>query len=107
MRRLLTALAAGVPLAAAVYLPTASAEPRDTPAATSFTCSVPSVKAPEGSAVESVTAVRREGGTINGTGVLAGSVSGVPAFCEVTVTLTHPGRRRPRHGAHLAARERL
>ncbi|MFE0450291.1 tannase/feruloyl esterase family alpha/beta hydrolase [Streptomyces sp. NPDC058914] len=91
MRRLLTVLAAGVPLAAAVYLPTASAETRDASAATAFACSAPSVKAPAGTTVESVTAVSQEGGTINGTGVLGGSVSGVPAFCEVTVTLTHPG----------------
>ncbi|MFG1663950.1 tannase/feruloyl esterase family alpha/beta hydrolase [Streptomyces sp. Y7] len=90
MRRLLTVLAAGVPLAAAVYLPTASAETKDT-AATPFTCSAPSVKAPAGTKVESVTAVDQEGGTVNGTGVLGGSVSGVPAYCEVTVTLTHPG----------------
>ncbi|MFE9628087.1 DUF6351 family protein [Streptomyces sp. NPDC006527] len=91
MRRLLTVIAAGVPLAAAVCLPTASAETQDASAATPFACSAPSVKAPAGTEVESVTAVSQEGGTINGTGVLGGSVSGVPAFCEVTVTLTHPG----------------
>ncbi|WLW57289.1 tannase/feruloyl esterase family alpha/beta hydrolase [Streptomyces sp. YU58] len=88
MRRLLTVLAAGVPLAAAVYLPTASAETRDAPTAT---CTAPQVKAPAGTKVESVTADRRPGGTIAGTGVLGGTVTGVPAFCEVTVTLTHPG----------------
>ncbi|MEV6182798.1 DUF6351 family protein [Streptomyces sp. NPDC052015] len=91
MRRLLTVIAAGVPLAAAVCLPTASAETRDASTATPFACSAPSVKAPAGTEVESVTAVSQEGGTINGTGVLGGSASGVPAFCEVTVTLTHPG----------------
>ncbi|MFF0079169.1 tannase/feruloyl esterase family alpha/beta hydrolase [Streptomyces canus] len=92
MRRLLTVFAAGVPLAAAVYLPTASAETKDAFAATPpSACSAPSVKAPAGTEVESVTAVSREGGTIAGTGVLGGSVSGVPAHCEVTVTLTHPG----------------
>ncbi|WP_053846319.1 tannase/feruloyl esterase family alpha/beta hydrolase [Streptomyces sp. NRRL B-24085] len=91
MRRLLTVLAAGVPLAAAVHLPTASAETEDASATTVSTCSAPAVKAPAGTAVESVTAVSREGGTIAGTGVLGGSVSGVPAYCEVTVTLTHPG----------------
>ncbi|MET7686592.1 tannase/feruloyl esterase family alpha/beta hydrolase [Streptomyces sp. NPDC005483] len=89
MRRLLTAVAAGVPLAAAVYLPAASAEPRTGSA--SFACSAPSVVAPAGTEVEDVAADRQEGGTIAGTGVLGGSVSGVPAFCEVTVTLTHPG----------------
>ncbi|GCB51987.1 tannase/feruloyl esterase family alpha/beta hydrolase [Streptomyces sp. NL15-2K] len=91
MRRLLTVLAAGVPLAAAVYLPTASAEPQDGSASTTFACAAPSVKAPAGTRVESVTAVSQAGGTIIGTGVLGGTVSGVPAYCEVTVTLTHPG----------------
>jgi hypothetical protein len=91
MRRLLTALATGVPLAAAVYLPTASAEPQNGSARTTFACSAPSVKAPAGTEVESVTAVSQTGGTITGTGVLGGTVSGVPAYCEVTVTLTHPG----------------
>ncbi|MFJ9115204.1 tannase/feruloyl esterase family alpha/beta hydrolase [Streptomyces sp. NPDC102394] len=91
MRRLLTVLAAGVPLAAALYLPTASAEPRGSAAAAPFGCSVPSVEAPAGTEVESVSAAGRPGGTITGSGVLGGSVSGVPAYCEVTVTLTHPG----------------
>ncbi|MFC8361845.1 tannase/feruloyl esterase family alpha/beta hydrolase [Streptomyces griseorubiginosus] len=91
MRRLLTVLAAGVPLAAAVYLPTASAETKDASATPAFACSAPSLKAPAGTEVESVTAAGREGGTIAGTGALGGSVSGVPAYCEVTVTLTHPG----------------
>ncbi|MGR6968303.1 tannase/feruloyl esterase family alpha/beta hydrolase [Streptomyces cynarae] len=89
-RRLLTVLAAGVPLAAAVYLPTASAEPRNS-ASTPLNCHTVSVTAPAGTKVESVTAVRQEGGTIQGTGVLQGTVTDVPAFCEVTVTLTHPG----------------
>lgn len=93
MKRLLTVLAAGVPLAAAVvYLPSASAEPHAatlTPAP--FSCTAPSVKAPSGTKVESVTAVAEAGGTIQGTGALGGSVSGVPAYCDVTVTLTHPG----------------
>ncbi|MGW2103651.1 DUF6351 family protein [Streptomyces olivaceoviridis] len=91
MRRVLTVLAAGVPLAAAVCLPTASAAPAEGSAATTTACSTPSVKAPAGTEVESVTAVRQEGGTIHGTGILGGVVSDVPAFCQVTVTLTHPG----------------
>lgn len=89
-RRLLTALTAGVPLAVAVYLPTASAESRNS-ASTHVSCDTLSVRAPAGTKVESVTAVRQEGGTVQGTGVLQGTVTGVPAFCEVTVTLTHPG----------------
>ncbi|MFB7504955.1 tannase/feruloyl esterase family alpha/beta hydrolase [Streptomyces broussonetiae] len=91
MRRLLTVLAAGVPLAAAVYLPTASAEPQYSSAAAPANCSAPSVNAPAGTKVESVTAVRQAGGTIHGTGILGGDVFNVPAFCQVTVTLTHPG----------------
>ncbi|MFI0241375.1 tannase/feruloyl esterase family alpha/beta hydrolase [Streptomyces sp. NPDC016845] len=97
MKKALTALAAGVPLvAAAVWLPTASAdETRDTAATAATTtaaaCAAPSVKAPAGTRVESVTAVRQAGGTIQGTGLLGGEVSGVPAFCQVTVVLTHPG----------------
>ncbi|MDR3083962.1 MAG: tannase/feruloyl esterase family alpha/beta hydrolase, partial [Streptomyces sp.] len=89
MKKSLTVLAAGVPLvAAAVYLPTASAEETRN---TATTCPAPSVKAPAGTKVESVTAARQDGGTIHGTGILGGDVSGVPAFCQVTVTLTHPG----------------
>ncbi|MFH8625894.1 tannase/feruloyl esterase family alpha/beta hydrolase [Streptomyces vietnamensis] len=91
-RRLLTALAAGVPLvAAAVYLPNASAESPTSDALPPLDCRTVPVKAPAGSQVESVTAVRQAGGTIDGTGILEGTVTGVPAFCEVTVTLTHPG----------------
>lgn len=86
MRRLLVALAAGVPLTAAVYLPTASAD-----TAQPFNCGPVTVKAPAGTEVESVTAVSRPGGTIKGTGLLGGEVTGVPAFCEVTTTITHPG----------------
>ncbi|MFE9252474.1 tannase/feruloyl esterase family alpha/beta hydrolase [Streptomyces sp. NPDC007088] len=90
MKRLLTVLAAGVPLAAAVYLPTASAAGEGS-AAAPLNCSAVSVKAPPGTKVESVTATRQAGGTVNGTGVLGGQVLDVPAYCEVTVTLTHPG----------------
>ncbi|MCQ4212939.1 tannase/feruloyl esterase family alpha/beta hydrolase [Streptomyces longispororuber] len=90
MKKALTVLAAGVPLvAAAVYLPTASAD--EVPGATATACTAPAVKAPAGTKVESVDAVRQAGGTIHGTGILGGEVSGVPAFCQVTVTLTHPG----------------
>ncbi|MFF8381239.1 tannase/feruloyl esterase family alpha/beta hydrolase [Streptomyces sp. NPDC015661] len=91
MKKLLTVLAAGVPLAAAVYLPTASAETLTSPAAEPLACSTPSLKAPAGTKVESVTAVRQAGGTIHGSGILQGTVTDVPAFCEVTVILTHPG----------------
>ncbi|MCT9935197.1 tannase/feruloyl esterase family alpha/beta hydrolase [Planotetraspora sp. A-T 1434] len=91
MKRLLTVLAASVPLTAAVYLPTAEAATQNSFASAPLTCSTPSVKAPAGTEVESVTAVRQPGGTIHGTGILQGVVDDVPAFCQVTVTLTHPG----------------
>ncbi|WNI26649.1 tannase/feruloyl esterase family alpha/beta hydrolase [Streptomyces sp. ITFR-16] len=92
MKRTPVLLAAGLPLiAAAVFLPTASAE---TVAAGSapLNCSAVSVKPPAGTEVEHVTAVRQAGGTVEvESGPLAGSVTDVPAYCEVTLTLTHPG----------------
>ncbi|MFF4397420.1 tannase/feruloyl esterase family alpha/beta hydrolase [Streptomyces sp. NPDC001480] len=91
MKRLLTVLAAGVPLAAVMYLPTASAAPGNSSAFAPLPCSTFSVKAPAGTEVESVTAARRPGGTVHGTGILGGTVTDVPAYCELTVTLTHPG----------------
>ncbi|MFI7386631.1 tannase/feruloyl esterase family alpha/beta hydrolase [Streptomyces sp. NPDC049813] len=94
MKKALTALATGVPLvAAAIWLPTASAdEPRTAAApATTATCAAPAVRAPAGTRVESVTAVHQAGGTVKGTGLLGGEALDVPAFCQVTVTLTHPG----------------
>ncbi|MGW7255287.1 tannase/feruloyl esterase family alpha/beta hydrolase [Streptomyces sp. NPDC054834] len=91
MRRLLTVLAAGVPLAAMAYLPTASAVPENSSASAPLRCSTFSVKAPAGTGVESVTAVHQAGGTVHGTGILGGTVTDVPAYCELTVTLTHPG----------------
>jgi feruloyl esterase len=92
MKKVLAVLAVSVPLAAAaVYLPTASAEPRSTPVSAPPACTAPSLHAPAGTAVESVTAVRQPGGTVHGTGILGGTAENVPAYCEVTVTLTHPG----------------
>lgn len=90
-KKLLTVIAAGVPLVAAVYLPTASAQTPTPASAAPFGCASMPVRAPAGTEVEAVTAVRDAGGTIKGTGVLQGEVTGVPAFCKVTVTLTHPG----------------
>ncbi|MFE0630814.1 tannase/feruloyl esterase family alpha/beta hydrolase [Streptomyces sp. NPDC058864] len=90
-KKLLTVIAAGVPLVAAVYLPTASAQTPAPASATPFDCASMPVRAPAGTEVEAVAAVRDAGGTIKGTGVLRGEVTGVPAFCRVTVTLTHPG----------------
>ncbi|MFF3595624.1 tannase/feruloyl esterase family alpha/beta hydrolase [Kitasatospora indigofera] len=94
MNRLLTVLAAGVPLAAAIYAPSASAAPGG-PAATAHSCAAPAVKAPAGTQVESVTAVARAAGTFEVPAVFplpAAHIPDVPAFCDVTVTLTHPGQ---------------
>jgi hypothetical protein len=87
-----TALAAAVPLAAAAFLlPGAAADATGVAAATISPCSAVQVQAPAGTAVESVTADSNPGGTIHGTGLLGGEVEGVPAFCDMTITLTHPG----------------
>jgi feruloyl esterase len=93
-RSLLTVLAAGVPLAAALWVPTASAEPANT-ASTPLGCRSLPVKAPAGTKVESVTAVSHAAGTVDVppvTPLPAVHVPDVPAFCDVTVTLTHPGQ---------------
>ncbi|MGP4099921.1 tannase/feruloyl esterase family alpha/beta hydrolase [Nonomuraea sp. KM90] len=91
MKRLLIILAAGLPLAAATALPTSAAAAA---VAAPFTCSSISVNAPAGTTVESVTAQRREAGTVTVppvTPLPGAEIPGVPARCEVTVTLTHPG----------------
>ncbi|MEV6105161.1 tannase/feruloyl esterase family alpha/beta hydrolase [Streptomyces sp. NPDC051940] len=99
-RRLLTLVVAGVPLAVAgaVYAPVgASGQPLQEAAAgapSAFTCSAFDIPAPAGTAVESVAAVEVPAGTfqVPGTPPLGGyPVPDVPAHCEVTVTLTHPG----------------
>ncbi|MBD0694615.1 tannase/feruloyl esterase family alpha/beta hydrolase [Streptomyces sp. CBMA123] len=109
-RRFLTIVAAAVPLVAAVAVSTpvsafpeltAAVNPAANPAVnatapSSFACApaaVP-VQAPAGTAVESVTAAPVPAGTFQVPGVppLGGfPVPDVPAHCEVTVTLTHPG----------------
>ncbi|MEW2489098.1 DUF6351 family protein [Streptomyces sp. NPDC048411] len=92
-RRLLTAVAAGVPLAAAVYLPTASADTGSS-ASQPRTCSTVTVQAPAGTEVESVVSVDRPAGTVDVpeiTPLPAAHITDVPAYCDVTVTLTHPG----------------
>src|SRR5690349_19515221 len=94
MKRLLIVFAAGLPLAAAC-LPAAASAGTARSAAAPFTCSAVSVNAPAGTTVESVTAVSREGGTVTIppvpplTDVV--QIPDVPAYCDVTVTLTHPG----------------
>ncbi|MGY0021458.1 tannase/feruloyl esterase family alpha/beta hydrolase [Streptomyces sp. YJ-C3] len=96
MRRLLTVLAAAVPLVtAAVYLPSATAESADSAAAPFRCASTPlPLKAPAGTRIESVTAVSRPAGDVEVPPVspLPGdTVKDVPAHCEVTVTVNHLG----------------
>ncbi|MFD8083551.1 tannase/feruloyl esterase family alpha/beta hydrolase [Kitasatospora sp. NPDC059722] len=89
-RRLLAALAAAVPLAAALYAPSAIADTR-----TPYSCVAPAVQAPPGTRVEGVTAVAHAAGTVDVPAVFPLSdahIPDVPAFCDVTVTLTHPGQ---------------
>lgn len=75
----------------------ASAAPASLPlgGGTSRGCATPSVTAPPGTEVESVKGVRRAGGTVTFPAVAPQPApppaTGVPAYCEVTVTLTHPG----------------
>ncbi|BAU88379.1 tannase [Streptomyces laurentii] len=93
-KRLLTAFAAGAPLVAALCLPTAWAADTGNTASRPLDCSTVTVQAPEGTAVEGVVAVDRPAGTVDVpeiTPLPAAHITDVPAFCDVTVTLTHPG----------------
>ncbi|MFE4974789.1 tannase/feruloyl esterase family alpha/beta hydrolase [Kitasatospora sp. NPDC056651] len=99
-RRLPAIVAACVPLVAATAVHTSAASASGeltltaSAAPVSFTCAPSAFAAPEGTAVESVTATAVPAGTFQVPGVPplgGGSVPDVPAHCEVTVTLTHPG----------------
>lgn len=82
-------MAAAVPLSVALAPSVAVSAPRASgPTAATTTCSAVRVSAPTGVTVESVTAVPHPGGTVT---VPSGTVTGVPAYCEMTVTVTHPG----------------
>ncbi|GAA3434556.1 tannase/feruloyl esterase family alpha/beta hydrolase [Kutzneria kofuensis] len=79
-------IAALVPLALLVPLPAA--------AASTGACAGLPVAAPPGTTVESVTAVHKPGGTVTFPDTVLGPtppISGVPSYCEFTVTLSHPG----------------
>ncbi|WP_394840781.1 tannase/feruloyl esterase family alpha/beta hydrolase [Pendulispora brunnea] len=58
-------------------------------------CAPVAVSAPVGTQVESVVALRQPGGTVNfpppAFGPTPPPIQDVPAYCEQTVTLTHPG----------------
>ncbi|MGP4014598.1 tannase/feruloyl esterase family alpha/beta hydrolase [Saccharopolyspora sp. 5N708] len=94
MRRVLKFIAAFsllpvlLPLSACAAVSSASSAPR--------ACSAMSVSAPPGADVESVTAIRQEGGTVTfpvqpPAPAPPPPITGVPAYCDITVTLNHPG----------------
>ena len=98
MKRILTILAAVVPLAALMPLPGSSAA-TSTAASTATACSTVAIKAPQGAHIDSLTAVDQPGGTVvipPNPPFPSGPVTGVPAYCEVTVQLSRlRGARRP------------
>jgi hypothetical protein len=86
MKRRAGVIAALVPLALLVPVPEA--------AASTGACASLPVAAPAGTTVESVTAVHKPGGTVTFPVTVLGPVppiTGVPSYCEFTVTLRHPG----------------
>ncbi|MFE3254691.1 tannase/feruloyl esterase family alpha/beta hydrolase [Nocardia sp. NPDC059091] len=97
-RRLLTIATVGITVAgaAAIYaLVDMSDDSAAAPAsANAFNCSTFQIPAPAGATVESLTATNVSAGAfqVPGSPPLGGyPVPDVPAHCEVTVTLTHPG----------------
>jgi feruloyl esterase len=93
MRRLIIFLAAVLPLS--VLAPSPAGAAAHSANSAPQACSPFSVSAPPGAKVESVTAVRQPGGTVTfpaqPPAPAPSPVTGVPAYCEVTVTLTHSG----------------
>jgi hypothetical protein len=91
MKRLVMILAAGV-VPVSVLVPASSAAPA-APKTVATACAPVAVQAPAGARVESVMAVDRPGGTVtfpsNPPFPPTAPVEGVPAYCEITVTLTH------------------
>ncbi|GAA0636301.1 tannase/feruloyl esterase family alpha/beta hydrolase [Kutzneria viridogrisea] len=94
MRRLTKILAVAVPLAALIpSVASASPQLAAAPSAQPACATVP-VAAPQGAKIESVRAERHAGGTVSFPATPqspATEITGVPAYCEVTVTLTHVG----------------
>jgi hypothetical protein len=92
-RKLIILIAAAAPVAAALLLPPGADA---VPAASSpTTCASVPVTAPAGTTVTSVTAAARAGGTItfpaNPPYPQTPPITEVPAWCDITVTVTHPG----------------
>jgi hypothetical protein len=89
-RKLIILIAAAVPAAAAFLVPPAAgAQP------TATSCTAIPVTAPTGTKVTSVTATARPGGTITFPASPpyppTPPITDVPAWCDITVTVTHPG----------------
>jgi hypothetical protein len=92
MKRLIMVMAAVIPLSAALAPAAAGAATKHN---TTAVCSTIPVSAPSGAEVESVTAAAHAGGTVTlpATPPLPTPppITDVPAWCDITVTLTHPG----------------
>lgn len=93
MKRRLIILLAAVPAAAALLPMAAHAVPHNNDR-TSTTCATMPVSAPSGTRVESVRATARPGGTITFPDApplpTPDPITDVPAWCDITVTVTHP-----------------
>jgi hypothetical protein len=93
MKRSLFALLAAVLPAAAVLAPTAADAAQDTRGARA--CATAPVSAPKGTRVESVVAVANPGGTVTPPATVplpqSPPITDVPAWCDIVVTVTHPG----------------
>lgn len=91
MKRMIMLMAAVVPLSVALVPMAASAVPRGS----GPLCSAVPVSAPPGAKVESVTAVAHAAGTVTFPDArplpTPPPITDVPARCDITVTLTHPG----------------
>ena len=95
-RTLIVLMAAAIPAAAALFPVAAGAVTLDSrPSTGAPICAPGPVSAPAGTKVESIVAVPNAGGTItfpsNPPFPDTPPISGVPAFCDVNVTVTHPG----------------
>ncbi|WP_089213568.1 tannase/feruloyl esterase family alpha/beta hydrolase [Streptosporangium subroseum] len=95
-QRLIVLMAAAVS-AAAVLVPTAAnAVSRDSGTVAATTCAAVPVSAPPGTKVESVKAVAHAGGTVTFPAApplhpAEETLTDVPAWCDLTVTVSHPG----------------
>lgn len=98
-RHLIVLMAAALPAAAALVPAAAGAAMRSggpTAAESPRACAAVPVSAPSGTQVLSVTAAAHAGGTVTFAPLLPGypapaPITGVPAWCDITVTVTHPG----------------